>query len=59
MNISNTDVSILQYYLALLLANVFLPLLQKAGTEFEIDSDMKTLHFYSIEDGDQILVRWS
>ncbi|XP_008314685.1 tubulin-specific chaperone E [Cynoglossus semilaevis] len=32
---------------------------KKAGTEFEIDSDMKTLHFYSIEDGDQILVRWS
>uniref|UniRef100_A0A7N6AFW1 Tubulin-specific chaperone E n=1 Tax=Anabas testudineus TaxID=64144 RepID=A0A7N6AFW1_ANATE len=30
-----------------------------AGTEFEIDSDLKTLQFYSIEDGDQVLVRWS
>ncbi|XP_054460058.1 tubulin-specific chaperone E [Anoplopoma fimbria] len=29
------------------------------GTEFEIDSDLKTLEFYSIEDGDQVLVRWS
>ncbi|XP_040891355.1 tubulin-specific chaperone E [Toxotes jaculatrix] len=29
------------------------------GTEFEIDSDLKTLQFYSIEDGDQVLVRWS
>lgn len=28
------------------------------GTEFEIDSDLKTLQFYSIEDGDQVLVRW-
>ena len=33
--------------------------LQKVGTEFEIDSDLKTLQFYSIEDGDQVLVRWS
>ncbi|XP_034722410.1 tubulin-specific chaperone E [Etheostoma cragini] len=32
---------------------------QKVGTEFEIDSDLKTLQFYSIEDGDQVLVRWS
>ncbi|XP_062295104.1 tubulin-specific chaperone E [Scomber scombrus] len=30
-----------------------------AGTEFEIDSDLKTLQFYSIEEGDQVLVRWS
>uniref|UniRef100_A0A1A7YMS9 Tubulin-specific chaperone E n=1 Tax=Iconisemion striatum TaxID=60296 RepID=A0A1A7YMS9_9TELE len=29
------------------------------GTEFELNNDMKTLQFYSIEDGDQILVRWS
>ncbi|XP_028459968.1 tubulin-specific chaperone E [Perca flavescens] len=32
---------------------------KKVGTEFEIDSDLKTLQFYSIEDGDQVLVRWS
>lgn len=31
---------------------------QMVGTEFEIDSDQKTLEFYSIEDGDQVLVRW-
>ncbi|XP_032420024.1 tubulin-specific chaperone E [Xiphophorus hellerii] len=30
-----------------------------SGTEFPIDSDLKTLHFYSVEDGDQVLVRWS
>lgn len=29
------------------------------GTEFDIDSDLKSLQFYSIEDGDQVLVRWS
>ncbi|XP_069543552.1 tubulin-specific chaperone E [Brachyistius frenatus] len=29
------------------------------GTEFEIDSDLKTLQFYSIEAGDRVLVRWS
>ncbi|KAK5623409.1 hypothetical protein CRENBAI_014856 [Crenichthys baileyi] len=29
------------------------------GTEFDIDGDLKTLQFYSIEDGDQVLVRWS
>lgn len=29
------------------------------GTEFEIDNDLKSLQFYSIEDGDQVLVRWS
>lgn len=29
------------------------------GTEFEIDSNLKTLQFYSIEDGDQVLVRWT
>lgn len=29
------------------------------GTEFEIDNDLKTLQFYSIENGDQVLVRWS
>ncbi|CAJ1052783.1 tubulin-specific chaperone E isoform X1 [Xyrichtys novacula] len=28
------------------------------GTEFELDSELKSLHFYSIEDGDQVLVRW-
>ncbi|XP_076583467.1 tubulin-specific chaperone E [Chaetodon auriga] len=33
--------------------------LKVAGTEFDIDSDLKTLQFYSIEDGDQVLVRWS
>ncbi|KAK2817580.1 hypothetical protein Q5P01_025771 [Channa striata] len=32
---------------------------KRVGTEFEIDSDLKTLQFYSIEDGDQVLVRWS
>uniref|UniRef100_A0A671VAI8 Tubulin-specific chaperone E n=1 Tax=Sparus aurata TaxID=8175 RepID=A0A671VAI8_SPAAU len=32
--------------------------LKMVGTEFEIDSDQKTLEFYSIEDGDQVLVRW-
>ncbi|XP_034535084.1 tubulin-specific chaperone E, partial [Notolabrus celidotus] len=29
------------------------------GTEFQIDNDLKSLQFYSIEDGDQVLVRWS
>ncbi|XP_041839020.1 tubulin-specific chaperone E [Melanotaenia boesemani] len=29
------------------------------GTEFEIDSDLKTLQFYSIENEDRVLVRWS
>ncbi|CAG5946433.1 unnamed protein product [Menidia menidia] len=29
------------------------------GREFEIDGDLKTLQFYSIEDGDQVLVRWN
>ncbi|KAM4540365.1 tubulin-specific chaperone E [Fundulus diaphanus] len=29
------------------------------GTEFDIDSDLKTLQFYSIEDGDRVLVRWT
>ncbi|XP_047228704.1 tubulin-specific chaperone E isoform X2 [Girardinichthys multiradiatus] len=29
------------------------------GTEFDMDGDLKTLQFYSIEDGDQVLVRWS
>ncbi|KAM6939614.1 tubulin-specific chaperone E [Xenentodon cancila] len=29
------------------------------GREFEIESDLKTLQFYAIEDGDQMLVRWS
>ncbi|XP_015247781.1 PREDICTED: tubulin-specific chaperone E [Cyprinodon variegatus] len=29
------------------------------GTEFDLDSDLKTLQFYSIENGDQVLVRWS
>lgn len=37
----------------------WLNVLQMVGTEFEIDSDLKTLQFYSIEDGDQVLVRWS
>ncbi|KAM8772126.1 tubulin-specific chaperone E isoform 1-T2 [Acanthopagrus schlegelii] len=32
--------------------------MKMVGTEFEIDSDQKTLEFYSIEDGDQVLVRW-
>ncbi|XP_047189694.1 tubulin-specific chaperone E isoform X2 [Scophthalmus maximus] len=31
----------------------------KPGTEYEIDSNLKTLHFYSVQDGDQVLVRWS
>ncbi|XP_041959192.1 tubulin-specific chaperone E [Alosa alosa] len=29
------------------------------GTEIEIENDMKTLQFYSVEDGDSVLVRWS
>lgn len=29
------------------------------GTEIEIDNDLKPLQFYSIEDGDSVLVRWS
>ncbi|XP_029905555.1 tubulin-specific chaperone E [Myripristis murdjan] len=29
------------------------------GKEIEIDSDLKPLGFYSIEEGDQVLVRWS
>lgn len=29
------------------------------GVEFQIDSDLKNLQFYSIADGDQVLVRWS
>uniref|UniRef100_A0A8D3BHC9 Tubulin-specific chaperone E n=1 Tax=Scophthalmus maximus TaxID=52904 RepID=A0A8D3BHC9_SCOMX len=32
---------------------------KKPGTEYEIDSNLKTLHFYSVQDGDQVLVRWS
>ncbi|XP_060797024.1 tubulin-specific chaperone E [Neoarius graeffei] len=30
-----------------------------AGKEIEIDNDLKPLQFYSVEDGDRILVRWS
>ncbi|KAM9460958.1 tubulin-specific chaperone E isoform 2-T2 [Clarias gariepinus] len=30
-----------------------------AGNEFSIDNDLKSLQFYSIEDGDRIQVRWS
>ncbi|GAA6100748.1 tubulin-specific chaperone E [Tachysurus ichikawai] len=30
-----------------------------ADKEIEIDNDLKPLQFYSIEDGDRILVRWS
>uniref|UniRef100_A0A8C5NDA1 Tubulin-specific chaperone E n=1 Tax=Gouania willdenowi TaxID=441366 RepID=A0A8C5NDA1_GOUWI len=29
------------------------------GAEFEIHNDLQTLQFYSIKDGDQVLVRWS
>nr|XP_046232483.1 tubulin-specific chaperone E isoform X2 [Scatophagus argus] len=29
------------------------------GTEFEISNVMKSLHFYAVKDGDQVLVRWS
>ncbi|XP_017291159.1 tubulin-specific chaperone E [Kryptolebias marmoratus] len=29
------------------------------GTEFELNNDLKTLQFYSIEDEDKVLVRWS
>lgn len=29
------------------------------GTEYELDNDLKSLQFYSIEDGDTVLVRWS
>ena len=29
------------------------------GTEIEIDNDQKCLNFYSIEDGDTVLVRWA
>ncbi|XP_061582227.1 tubulin-specific chaperone E isoform X2 [Cololabis saira] len=30
----------------------------KEGREYEMESNLKTLHFYAIEDGDQVLVRW-
>ncbi|XP_043108049.1 tubulin-specific chaperone E isoform X2 [Puntigrus tetrazona] len=30
-----------------------------AGREIEVDNDLKPLEFYSVEDGDRILVRWS
>ncbi|KAG1929694.1 tubulin-specific chaperone E [Pimephales promelas] len=30
-----------------------------AGREIEIDNDLKPLQFYSVQDGDSILVRWS
>ncbi|XP_016105392.1 tubulin-specific chaperone E [Sinocyclocheilus grahami] len=30
-----------------------------SGREIEIDNDLKPLEFYSVEDGDRILVRWS
>ncbi|KAK1886988.1 Tubulin-specific chaperone E [Dissostichus eleginoides] len=33
--------------------------LKKMGIEYEIDGDLKTLHYYAIEDGDQVQVRWS
>lgn len=29
-----------------------------AGREIEIENDLKPLEFYSVEDGDRILVRW-
>ncbi|XP_042560579.1 tubulin-specific chaperone E-like isoform X1 [Clupea harengus] len=29
------------------------------GIEIEIDNDLKTMQFYSVEDGDSVLVRWS
>lgn len=29
------------------------------GREFDINNDQKTLSFYAVEDGDQILVRWT
>ncbi|XP_028269593.1 tubulin-specific chaperone E [Parambassis ranga] len=32
---------------------------KRMDTEFEMNSDLKTLQFYSITDGDQVLVRWS
>lgn len=32
---------------------------KKEGTEFDIDNDLKPLKFFSIENGDQVLVRWS
>lgn len=31
---------------------------KKVGTEFNLDGDLKTLQFFSIEDGDLVLVRW-
>lgn len=30
----------------------------KVGTEIALDGDLRTLQFYSIEDGDLVLVRW-
>ncbi|KAK3533705.1 hypothetical protein QTP70_023976 [Hemibagrus guttatus] len=30
-----------------------------AGKEIELDNDLKSLGFFSVEDGDRILVRWS
>lgn len=32
---------------------------ERAGIEIELDNDLKPLQFYSIEDGNSILVRWS
>ncbi|XP_029951099.1 tubulin-specific chaperone E [Salarias fasciatus] len=32
---------------------------KKEGTEFQLDGDLKPLKFYAMEDGDQVLVRWS
>lgn len=29
------------------------------GTEFQLDNDLKSLQYYSIENGDKVLVRWS
>ncbi|XP_072319593.1 tubulin-specific chaperone E [Eucyclogobius newberryi] len=31
----------------------------KGDTEFQLDKDLKSLKFHSIEDGDTVLVRWS
>lgn len=40
-------------------SNYFLPFLfQLKGKEVELDNDLKPLQFYSIENGDSVLVRW-
>lgn len=53
------DPPCIQYYVDVgVSCDTGLVCLQVSGTEFHLDRDMKTLHFYSVEDGDQVMVRW-